>query len=72
MPRDPEYVALILAATQGARLFPLTSAYPDGAPKHLLPLSPLNPSTGGDADGSEGNGGGARGGGAPLLQRLLV
>ncbi|KAL9189645.1 hypothetical protein ACHAXT_009320 [Thalassiosira profunda] len=68
MPRDPEYVALILAATQGARLFPLTSEYPDGAPKHLLPISPLNPSAGEDAGGSDGT----RGGGAPLLLRLLV
>jgi len=59
IPRDPEYVAIILAATQGARLFPLTSEYPHGVPKHLLPISPL--SGGGDDDGA-----------CPLLQRLLV
>lgn len=41
---DPEYIAIILASTQGTRLFPLTSEYP-GLPKHLLPISPLcNPS----------------------------
>lgn len=37
---DPEYIAIILASTQGTRLFPLTSEYP-GLPKHLLPYSPL-------------------------------
>ena len=57
---DPEYIAIILAASQGARLFPLTSEYPHGVPKHLLPLSPLNPT------------GGTGTGGAPLLQRLLI
>lgn len=41
---DPEYIAIILAATQGSRLFPLTSEYP-GLPKHLLPCSPLTLST---------------------------
>lgn len=59
---DPEYIAVILAASQGARLYPLTSEYPDGVPKHLLPLSPLNPSCG-DENGS---------GAATLLQRLLL
>ena len=54
---DPEYISIILASTQGARLFPLTSEYPNGVPKHLLPISPLN-------NGSEG-------GSAPLLTRLL-
>jgi hypothetical protein len=39
---DPEYISIILASTQGARLFPLTSEYPNGVPKHLLPISPLN------------------------------
>ncbi|KAL7546445.1 hypothetical protein ACHAWF_009779 [Thalassiosira exigua] len=60
---DPEYIAIIIAATQGARLFPLTSEYPHGVPKHLLPISPLNLPACGD---------GADGGGCPLLQRLLV
>lgn len=60
---DPEYIAIILAPTQGARLFPLTSEYPHGVPKHLLPISPLNPSSG-DASGSVGA--------VPLLQRLLI
>lgn len=55
---DPEYIAIILAATQGARLFPLTSEFPSGIPKHLLPISPLK--SGGIA------------GSATLLQRLLV
>lgn len=59
---DPEYIAVILAASQGARLYPLTSEYPEGVPKHLLPLSPLNPSCG-DENGS---------GAATLLQRLLI
>jgi len=61
---DPEYIAIILAATQGARLYPLTSEYPRGAPKHLLPLSPLNPSC-----GDENN---CCSGAATLLQRLLL
>eukprot|EP00986_Skeletonema_menzelii_P003751 scaffold1199_cov143-Skeletonema_menzelii.AAC.5 len=60
---DPEYIAVILAASQGARLYPLTSEYPTGVPKHLLPLSPLNPSCG-DKNGSSGA--------ATLLQRLLL
>ena len=64
---DPEYVAIILAATQGARLFPLTSEYPDGMPKHLLPISPLN-STANNNNSSKGEGVG----GATLLQRLLI
>ena len=59
---DPEYIAIILAASQGARLYPLTSEYPQGVPKHLLPLSPLNPSCGG----------GSTEGAATLLQRLLI
>jgi len=68
---DPEYVAIILAATQGARLFPLTSEYPDGMPKHLLPISPLNSTTNNNnnsnsSDKEEGVGG------ATLLQRLLI
>jgi len=51
-PPDPEYVAIILAATQGRRLYPLTSPATDaasgsasgvGTPKHLLPVSILNP-----------------------------
>ena len=62
---DPEYIAIILAATQGARLFPLTSEYPDGVPKHLLPISPLNPTS----SNTSAAGGGAS---ATLLQRLLV
>jgi hypothetical protein len=66
---DPEYIAVILAATQGARLYPLTSEYPRGVPKHLLPLSPLNPSCGGVHSGDENNCGG---GAATLLQRLLL
>ena len=57
---DPEYIAIILAATEGARLFPLTSEFPGGVPKHLLPISPLNTSS---------SSGGAS---ATLLQRLLV
>mmetsp|Transcript_30414 Transcript_30414/g.64377 ORF Transcript_30414/g.64377 Transcript_30414/m.64377 type:complete len:787 (-) Transcript_30414:109-2469(-) len=74
---DPEYIAVILAATQGARLFPLTSEYPQGVPKHLLPLSPLNPSSSTSASASisgdeTNNNGGHGGGGAPLLQRLLI
>ena len=59
---DPEYIAIILAASQGARLYPLTSEYPQGVPKHLLPLSPLNPSCGS----------GSTVGAATLLQRLLI
>ncbi|KAL3770363.1 hypothetical protein ACHAWU_003583 [Discostella pseudostelligera] len=62
---DPEYIAIILAATQGARLFPLTSEYPNGVPKHLLPISPLNPTP------SNASTAGA-GASATLLQRLLV
>jgi len=64
---DPEYIAIILAATQGARLFPLTSEFPSGVPKHLLPLLPLRPSVddgsitrggsvGGNSSGKEGEG----------------
>ena len=52
---DPEYVAIILAATQGARLFPLTSEYPDGTPKHLLPISPLNSTTNNDSSSNSAN-----------------
>mmetsp|Transcript_3672 Transcript_3672/g.5578 ORF Transcript_3672/g.5578 Transcript_3672/m.5578 type:complete len:708 (-) Transcript_3672:1953-4076(-) len=63
---DPEYIAVILAASQGARLYPLTSEYPDGVPKHLLPLSPLNPSCGDENDCSSTSGA------ATLLQRLLL
>lgn len=66
-PCDPEYIAIILAATQGARLFPLTSEYPTGVPKHLLPISPLNPSSS-SSTGDDSK----SGGGAPLLQRLLI
>ena len=62
---DPEYIAIILAATQGARLFPLTSEYPHGVPKHLLPVSPIN-----KVHVSSGNTCGV--GGAPPLQRLLI
>ena len=62
---DPEYIAVILAASQGARLYPLTSEYPTGIPKHLLPLSPLNPSCGDENNGSSS-------GAATLLQRLLL
>jgi len=61
---DPEYIAVILAASQGARLYPLTSEYPEGVPKHLLPLSPLNPAACGDESNSSGA--------ASLLQRLLL
>jgi hypothetical protein len=71
---DPEYIAIILAATQGARLFPLTSEFPQGVPKHLLPLCPLNnvgEGSKGDA-GSSSTSGSSGGGGAPLLQRLLL
>lgn len=64
---DPEYIAIILAATEGARLFPLTSEFPSGVPKHLLPLLPLRPSVddgsiarggtvGGNSSGKEGEG----------------
>ena len=61
--RDPEYVAVILAATRGTRLFPLTSSDDGGGvPKHLLPVSPLNP-------GGVGVGGG--GGMSTPLGRLL-
>jgi dTDP-glucose pyrophosphorylase len=43
---------VILAATCGTRLFPLTSSDDGGGvPKHLLPVSPLNP-------GGVGGGGG--------------
>ncbi|KAL7473958.1 hypothetical protein ACHAXS_014297 [Conticribra weissflogii] len=52
---DPEYIAIILAATQGARLFPLTSEFPSGVPKHLLPLLPLRPSDD-DHGGTVGSG----------------
>lgn len=58
---DPEYVAIILAATLGTRLFPLTSP-PHGIPKHLLPISPL---LGG------GGGGGSGGGMSTPIDRLL-
>jgi hypothetical protein len=51
----PEYVAVILAATRGTRLFPLTSSDDGGGvPKHLLPVSPLNP--GGSVGGGVGVG----------------
>eukprot|EP00804_Cyclotella_cryptica_P011291 CCRYP_007792-RA/>CCRYP_007792-RA protein AED:0.02 eAED:0.02 QI:109/-1/1/1/-1/1/1/533/587 len=59
MRSDPEYIAILLAATSGSRLFPLTSEYPNGIPKHLIPSSPLNSS--GDAGGL-----------ATPLQRLLI
>ena len=62
---DPEYIAIILAASQGARLYPLTSEYSQGVPKHLLPLSPLNPSCGSGDDRW-------RSGAATLMQRLLI
>ena len=58
---DPEYISIILASTQGARLFPLTSEYPNGVPKHLLPISPLNNNSSSGGDGSS----------ASLLSRLL-
>ncbi|KAL7488982.1 hypothetical protein ACHAW6_014570 [Cyclotella cf. meneghiniana] len=59
MRSDPEYIGIILAATSGSRLFPLTSEYPNGIPKHLIPSSPLSAS-------------GAAAGLATPLQRLLI
>jgi NDP-sugar pyrophosphorylase family protein len=38
MTSTPEFVAVVLAATVGAGLLPLTSAPPGGVPKHLLPI----------------------------------